>query len=49
MQVTVKVDEIIELVKSYIIEKLNLPDNVELEYTSKTTFLTFRIIEPGDR
>ena len=41
MRISVKVEELIPVIMKYIKDKYGLNDEVVLEYTSKTTFLTF--------
>ena len=41
MRISIKVEELLPLIIKYIREKYGLKDDVELVYTSKTTFLSF--------
>ncbi len=41
MRISVKVEELLPTIRDYIKNKYGLNDDVELEYTSKTTFLSF--------
>ena len=41
--VSIQMDEILPLIKEHIINNLNLPKNIKLNYTSKTKFLIFDI------
>jgi len=41
MRISLQVEELLPLIRNYIKEKYGLKDDVELVYSSKTTFLTF--------
>ena len=41
MRISVKVEELLPTIREYIKDKYGLNNNVELIYTSKTTFLSF--------
>lgn len=45
MRISVKVEEVLPLIRKYLKEKYGLKDEVELEYTSKTTFLSFDSVD----
>lgn len=41
MRIALQVEELLPLIRNYIREKYGLKDDIELVYSSKTTFLTF--------
>ncbi len=48
MRISLQITELLPLIKNYIKEKYGLKDDVELVYSSKTTFLSFDSKEEGE-
>lgn len=45
MRISVKIEEVLPLIKKYLKEKYGIKDNIDLVCSSKTTFLSFDSVE----
>ena len=45
MRLSFKMEELLPAIEKYIREQITMPEDIELVYTSKTTFLTFDAVK----